>query len=348
MCLLVVSLVGLLLCSATCADDAGLTMRYVHAMTPCDETYDGDRVRVFRCLGGQNEKNSGEKRMTLDPFLIFDAYRNHQTSQFEKGFPAHPHRGFLELRYIVEGALSHNDSCGNRGVTTSGGIQALFTGRGIVHEELPIVLPGTKGIDEVCGVVGSDRTGDCGSSVFRGFQIWVNVPNSVRGNAPAYRTFRRELFPQYPLAHEAGSATLFAGRWPGSPKAVSNGPIDELLPWSTGLLFVEIELKWRDNQWVVIDTPKPQHVLLYVLEGSIVVGDSDEEPVVADVFAFLGPGDVLRVSCGDKSTASCKFILLTAPRVKEPVIISGGFVAGNEDEIKQAIKGLQDGTNTHC
>ncbi|CUF29562.1 pirin domain-containing protein, putative [Bodo saltans] len=339
----------------------GVTMRYVHAMTSCDETLDGDRVRVFRCLGGQKENgDGGHQRMTLDPFLIFDAYRNTERSQFEKGFPAHPHRGFLELRYIVAGSLAHNDSCGHRGVTTNGGVQALFTGRGIVHEELPVhpdaidnsVDCDSSEKDQRCNFL-SQQTLDT-QNHFRGFQIWVNVPNNVRSRAPAYQTYSRAVFPQYHLAHQAGTVTLFAGRWPGSPTTVPTGPIDSLLDWSTGLLFAEIELNHNlrrgggDNQWVVINTPRQQHVLLYVLEGALIVGDADEEVVTAEIFAFLGPGEVLRVSCSAASTSACKFIFLTAPRIKEPVIVSGGFVAGSEAEIKAAMNDLQEGRNTHC
>lgn len=344
------------------ATAASGSMRYVHAMTPCDLTEDGANVRVFRCLGGYQsttDDRSGEnkkKRMTLDPFLIFDAYRNTERSQFQGGFPAHPHRGFLELRYIVEGALAHNDSCGNRGVTQTGGVQALFTGRGIVHEELPLQVEDTTTTDSTgdrCGMhEGSHRLreshGPVNKDVFRGFQIWINVPNSVRDSAPAYRTFPRDVFPTYHLPAGTGVVTLFAGQWPGMPTSISSGPITDWLPWNTGLLFAEVDLsqKHGEKEWVHVGAANSQHVLLYVLRGVVLVGDDDEEGVSSEMFAFLGPGDVLRVKCG--GMAACKFILMTAPRVREAVIVSGGFVASSEAGIQAAMEDLHEGTNTHC
>jgi quercetin 2,3-dioxygenase len=328
-------------------------------MTQCDETRDGDDVRVFRCVGGND--NEERKRMTLDPFLVFDVYRSERREEFEKGFPAHAHRGFLELRYITHGWLAHNDSCKNRGITGNGGVQALFTGSGIVHEELPI----RKYHEDRCGSVeligddvgaacheGESEPEDGNPDVFRGFQVWMNVPEERRNEPPRYKTYASDTFPRYTLPQRLGSVTLFSGRWPGSPQTIGSGPISDLLDWHHGLLFAQLQLKASiPSQWLTLDLPRRQHVLLYSLNGNVLVGDDDEETIQRETFAFLGPGNEVRLRCLRGSAnhpGSCDVLILTAPRVQERVVVSGGFVAGNDAALRQAFRDLQEGNSTHC
>lgn len=308
--------------------------RYVHAVTACDETSDGKNVRVHRCLGG-NDK-SDVKRATLDPFIVFDAYRNTEASQYAHGFPAHPHRGFLELRYITQGALRHNDSCGGSGVTRAGGIQALFAGRGIVHEELPV-------IDDTESCTSASST-DCqrGPPGFFGFQVWVNVPSAAKKMAPQFAAFH-----SFPLLHLSSGAviTMFSGVFPHQ-SPLFEGPISAEMEVQTGLLFFEVELQ-PHHGWLHVDIPSSQHVVVYVTRGAgLQVGDDDEEPVRATELGYLGRGEQVRLRAA--SGQACRFILLTAPRIKEPVVVSGGFVASSRSEIDDAFDDLASGHSTHC
>jgi redox-sensitive bicupin YhaK (pirin superfamily) len=50
-------------------------------------------------------------------------------------FPTHPHRDMEILTYVLDGSLVHQDSMGNRGVVTRGGVQYLSAGTGIRHSE---------------------------------------------------------------------------------------------------------------------------------------------------------------------------------------------------------------------
>ena len=74
------------------------------------------------------------------------------------GFPVHPHRGFETVTYMIQGAMQHEDSAGNKGDLNPGDVQWMTAGRGIIHSELPQ--------DEFL------KTG----GVSHGFQIWVNLP----------------------------------------------------------------------------------------------------------------------------------------------------------------------------
>ena len=51
------------------------------------------------------------------------------------GFPAHPHRDMEIITYVREGAITHEDSLGNKGRTEAGDVQVMSAGTGIRHSE---------------------------------------------------------------------------------------------------------------------------------------------------------------------------------------------------------------------
>jgi quercetin 2,3-dioxygenase len=51
------------------------------------------------------------------------------------GFPAHPHANMEIITYVREGAITHQDSLGNRGRTEAGDVQVMSAGSGIRHSE---------------------------------------------------------------------------------------------------------------------------------------------------------------------------------------------------------------------
>ncbi|MEB2326030.1 MAG: pirin family protein [Pseudomonas sp.] len=53
----------------------------------------------------------------------------------QSGFPAHPHRDMEIITYVRQGAITHEDSLGNRGRTVAGDVQVMSAGTGIVHSE---------------------------------------------------------------------------------------------------------------------------------------------------------------------------------------------------------------------
>ncbi|WP_312936048.1 pirin family protein [Pseudomonas sp.] len=98
------------------------------------------------------------------------------------GFPAHPHRDMEIITYVREGAISHEDSLGNKGRTEAGDVQVMSAGTGITHSEW-----------------NSDPVD------VRLFQIWI-MPDR-RGDAPSWGT---RPFPRGERGE--GFVTLASGR----------------------------------------------------------------------------------------------------------------------------------------
>ena len=86
---------------------------------------------------------------------------NDDTLAANSGFPPHPHADMEIITYVREGAITHQDSLGNKGRTAAGDVQVMSAGTGIRHAEYNLE---------------GDAT--------RIFQIWI-LPNR-RGDAPAW------------------------------------------------------------------------------------------------------------------------------------------------------------------
>ena len=53
----------------------------------------------------------------------------------KSGFPPHPHRDMEIVTYVRTGAISHQDSMGNKGRTAAGDVQVMSAGTGVTHAE---------------------------------------------------------------------------------------------------------------------------------------------------------------------------------------------------------------------
>ncbi|GGB92395.1 pirin-like protein [Novosphingobium endophyticum] len=60
---------------------------------------------------------------------------NDDTIAPKSGFPSHPHRDMEIVTYVRKGAITHEDSLGNKGRTEAGDVQVMSAGTGIVHSE---------------------------------------------------------------------------------------------------------------------------------------------------------------------------------------------------------------------
>ena len=103
-----------------------MSIRAVKSISEAIKTMEGAGVELYRAFGFTDPTE-------LDPFLLFDDFRNDNPLSFEKGFPWHPHRGIETITYVLEGNVDHADSLGNSGSLGAGDIQWMTSGSGILH-----------------------------------------------------------------------------------------------------------------------------------------------------------------------------------------------------------------------
>src|SRR5205809_614266 len=155
---------------ATMAD-----VRRIKKVWKAKPTVEGAGVRLKRAFGYHEVPQ-------LDPFLLLDDFRSNDPAEYVRGFPWHPHRGLETITYVLAGDVEHGDSLGNRGVISSGDVQWMTAGSGIIHQEMP------KG----------DREGR-----MWGFQLWANLPARHKMMDPRYREVKRDDIPEATTAEGA-------------------------------------------------------------------------------------------------------------------------------------------------
>ena len=139
-------------------------VKYESTATP---TMEGAGVKLHRVFG------FGDPAMT-DPFLMMDDFRNDNPAEYIRGFPWHPHRGIETITYVLAGTVEHGDSLGNSGQLGAGDIQWMTAGSGIMHQEMP--------------------KGDFAGRM-HGFQLWANLPSSLKMTAPRYQDVKSADIP---------------------------------------------------------------------------------------------------------------------------------------------------------
>jgi len=100
-------------------------------------------LRPFKSLGGENHgwldaKHHFSFANYYDPARMnWGSLRvwNDDTIQPNTGFPTHPHRDMEIITYVRNGAITHQDSLGNKGRTEAGDVQVMSAGSGIAHSE---------------------------------------------------------------------------------------------------------------------------------------------------------------------------------------------------------------------
>ena len=173
-----------------------MTTRTVHHLIKSMPASDGAGVKLRRSLG-----QSPHAR--LDPFLMLDEFSSEDAADYIAGFPAHPHRGFETVTYILDGHMLHEDHLGNKGNLKSGGVQWMTAARGIIHSEMPQ----------------QDR------GRMRGFQLWINLPAKDKMKPASYRDLEAGDIPEVKLG-ETGKVRVIAGNYAGTAAPVKPGATD--------------------------------------------------------------------------------------------------------------------------
>lgn len=289
---------------------ASVTSRTLQRVIESIATSDGAGVRLRRSIGqGQGAR--------LDPFLMLDEFSSDNPGDYIAGFPAHPHRGFETVTYMLDGHMRHEDHLGNVGELRSGSVQWMTAGRGIVHSEMPQQEAGRM----------------------RGFQLWINLPAREKMKPAHYRDIPASDIPVAALPG-GGRVKVIAGATEVDGRNVS-GPIQGL---ATDPLYLDVELPAGAVFSQSIDSD--HHVFVYPYEGSVVIGDaSASRPLKSQCAGILSAGERVTIKA---EAGGARFLLLAGRPLREPVVQYGPFVMNSIEEIEQAIADYQSGAFTQA
>ena len=147
----------------------------------------------------------------FDPFLLLDEMGPMDVAPGEaKGAPDHPHRGFETVTYLLSGEMEHKDSRGHAGRLSSGDVQWMTAGAGVVHSEMPS--------REFM------RTG----GRMHGFQLWVNLPQRDKMTKPRYQEIPGAQIPKATSADGLVTVGVIAGKAMGEASRHRNAHTDNV------------------------------------------------------------------------------------------------------------------------
>ena len=294
-----------------------MSIRPVKRTSQSTPTLEGAGVHLRRAFGFGSTTE-------FDPFLLLDDFRNDNPDDYLAGFPWHPHRGIETITYVLAGNVDHGDSLGNRGSLGSGDVQWMTAGRGILHQEMP------KG----------DAQGR-----MHGFQLWANLPSSLKMTAPRYQDVKGADIPEI-VDDDGTRVRVVCGNFWGR-----SGPVDGV---AADPRYLDIFVPPGVRKHLPVETVR--NAFAYVFEGSGTFRDASEpRPVQTDIVDSRRPSDVVDnrtlvvfdrgdevvVQAGDRGI---RFLLVSGQPIEEPVAWHGPIVMNTEEELRRAYAELRDGT----
>ena len=283
-------------------------------------TVEGAGVKLHRAFGFQDPTE-------LDPFLLFDDFRNELPKNYQAGFPWHPHRGIETITYVLDGSVSHADSLGNTGDLNAGDVQWMTAGSGILHQEMP--------------------RGNVNGQM-HGFQLWANLPASLKMTAPRYQDVEAKDIPTV-VDDDGTSVRMIIGKFWGK-----TGPVDGI---AADPQYLDISIPAGVKKTIKIDTYRRAFAYIFGGNGSFVDASNPtgillEKEVMGNevnirdmsgnrTLIRFGTGDEITVQAGDEGI---RFLLISGAPIEEPVAWHGPIVMNTQDELRRAIKDLNNGT----
>jgi redox-sensitive bicupin YhaK (pirin superfamily) len=296
-----------------------MATRPVKRLVKAKPTLEGAGVHLRRAFGFGNTTD-------FDPFLLLDDFRNDVPEDYLAGFPWHPHRGIETITYVLAGTVEHGDSMGNRGTIGAGDVQWMTAGSGIIHQEMP------KGDVE---------------GRMHGFQLWANLPASLKMTPPRYQEVKAADIPQI-TDDDATRVRIVCGTFWGQ-----KGPVDGV---SADPIYLDVSVPAGRKKTLPIDTAR--NAFAYVFAGDGKFCNSSEPlavptesakwadtapPAAADNHSLVlfDRGDEVTVQAGDDGV---RFLLISGMPLKEPVAWYGPIVMNTQEELRTAFEELERGT----
>lgn len=295
-----------------------MSLRPATSLTQAKATLEGAGVHLHRAFGFHKPRQ-------FDPFLLFDDFRNDDPAQFAGGFPWHPHRGIETITYVLNGSVDHSDSLGNAGSLGAGSVQWMTAGSGIMHQEMP-------------------KANAAGQ--MHGFQLWSNLPGSLKMTAPRYQDIAGQDIPE--VTDDDGTRVkIITGEFWGQC-----GPVDGI---AADPLYLDVFVPAGRRKRLKVDTYR--NTFAYVFDGAGRFADaSDPQGVLLEkevagqelhlrdlsgnrTLVQFGTGEEIEVQAGPDGI---RFLLIAGAPLQEPVAWHGPIVMNTREELQQAFDDLRN------
>ena len=243
-----------------------------------------------------------------DPFLMLDEFGSENKDDYIGGFPPHPHRGIETVTYMLSGEFEHEDSTGAKGKMSSGDVQWMKTGGGIIHSEMPAMTEGK----------------------LHGFQLWVNMPAKLKMNKPEYIYIDADKMSTH--KDDDKIVKVIAGKFENTEGPVKGHNVEPV--------YFDVEIE--EGKEFNFNLPSTHNSLIYLIEGEIKVGNKNHDVAKDSTLIILTMGEKLKVS----SLSKAKFLLISGKPIGEPIARGGPFVMNTKAEVLKAFSDYQEGILT--
>ncbi len=296
-----------------------MSIRPIKRIVQAQPTMEGAGVHLRRAFGFGNPSE-------FDPFLLLDDFRNDHPEQYMAGFPWHPHRGIETITYVLAGNVSHSDSLGNNGSLGAGDVQWMTAGSGILHQEMP--------------------HGD-GKGRMHGFQLWANLPSSLKMTAPRYQDVSSKEIPTV-TDDDGTEVRIICGDFWGK-----KGPVDGI---AADPRYLDVFVPPGKRKTLNVETYR--QAFAYIFEGSGSFRDASAPQDIlreklssngVEELEWSGNRSLILFDNGDEVTVQAgesgiRFLLVSGKPLKEPVAWGGPIVMNTQQELQQAFAELRNGT----
>ena len=274
-------------------------------VAPREKHWVGDGFHVSTIFSMHSEDPE-----SISPFLMMDhaAPKYFPPTQKKRGVGEHPHRGFETVTFAIKGEVEHRDSGGGGGKITTGGIQWMTAGSGVVHDEFHSHEFSQKGGD------------------FEMIQLWVNLPSKFKMTPPRYQSFEKGDFPIIDYGNHGMSVKVIAGTF-----GTVTSPVKTFSPINM------YELNGPSSSQLEITLPVGSNTLVFQLSGKSSIADQQIEK--GNLAILSKSGNSFNLQLLEES----KVMILSGEPLGEPVAAYGPFVMSTRQELMEAFKDFQAG-----
>ena len=231
-----------------------------------------DPVPASDGAGVKLKRSIGVKPDYFDPFLMLDEFGSENKDDYIGGFPPHPHRGIETVTYMLQGEFEHEDSTGAKGRMSSGDVQWMKTGSGIIHSEMPAMSEGK----------------------LHGFQLWVNMPAKLKMSKPNYIYIDSNKMKIHKDTNK--QVKVIAGKFENAEGPVKKHNVEPI--------YFDVELE-KDREFN-FQLPLTHNSFIYLINGEIKIGEETHDKIKDSKLILLTNGEKLKVL----GLSKAKFLLI--------------------------------------